>query len=233
MRNHKNQKSTFILALLGLLFYILFGFNSFSQAESSANIFNKIQTTFDQLTDLHANLTQTNTDTSSKVSTTYTGEVYFQKPNKLRIEYSKPNEQSMVFDGEYLWIYTAELKQITKQKLESGAVPVPLLFFAGASQIDQEEFRKKNWINPIKLETVSGMGTYRIRMKPKSKSAVYVEQSFWVNTTTLLPVKARILDTNGIMVSVTFSEVEKDCGIPSEKFALSIPAGVECIDLTQ
>ncbi|MDI6782524.1 MAG: outer membrane lipoprotein chaperone LolA [bacterium] len=220
------------LAHWGIILILVFGLPNLVLAESSGEILNQIQLAFDQFTELHATISQTNTDPSSKTATTYTGEVYFQKPAQLRIDYSQPSEQRFVFDGKFLWLYTAELKQVTKQKLESCAISVPLLFFAGASNLDQQEFRKKNWISPVKRETIGSISTYRIRIRPKSKSAQVAEQSFWVNAETFLPVKARIIEPTGIIVTVTFADVETDCGFPSETFSMPIPAGVEFVDLT-
>jgi chaperone LolA len=233
MKLKYNFKLYFIqIRYLGILLLLLLGLSSAGIAESSSDIFTKIQAAFDQITDLHAVIIQTNVDTSSKTTTSYTGEVYFQKPNKLLLEYSKPAAQNIVFDGDYLWIYTPELKQVTKQKPESEAVPIPLLFFAGAGNIDQKEFRNKNFISPIKLETISAVSTYRIRIRPKSKSALFKEELFWVNAATFLPMKAKIIDANGIMVTIVFSMVEKDIGIPAATFTMPIPTGVEFVDLT-
>lgn len=221
-------KYHFIIVLL-----LLVGLHAVSIADSSADILAKMQSTFDQVTNIHAIITQTNTDTSSNTATSYTGEVYFQKPDKLRINYTKPGLQHIVFDGDFLWIYTAELKQVTKQKLESGTVPVPLLFFAGASNIDADAFRKKNFISPIRVQTINSSSTYRIRVRPKSKTAPVREQLFWVDVNTFLPVKAQITDSNGIQVTVSFSKVTPDTEIPSTIFTLPIPSGVELVDLTK
>jgi outer membrane lipoprotein carrier protein len=220
------------ITFIGLIILLILGLADSGFTENASTVLTNIQATFDQLTNIHALITQTNTDTSSKTSTMYTGEVFFQKPNKLRIQYSKPAEQTMVFDGDYLWIYTVELKQITKQKLEPGTIPVPLLFFAGASNIDAQAFKKKNFISPLKLEMIGSTSTYRIRVRPKSKSAPFKEQLFWVDAATSLPVKGRILDATGIMVTIVFSKVEPDIEIPNNTFSIPIPSGVELVDLT-
>ncbi|MDI6783399.1 MAG: hypothetical protein QME64_04795, partial [bacterium] len=60
---------------IGLVFLVVSSF-----ADNSQNILSQIQTTYNQISDFRATLTQTNTDTTFKLETTYTGEVYFQKP---------------------------------------------------------------------------------------------------------------------------------------------------------
>jgi outer membrane lipoprotein carrier protein len=231
-RKPKFNSATFSIMPIRLTILMVLCLTVSGFTDNSASVFKNIQATFDQISNIHTFITQTNTDTSSKTATTYAGEVFFQKPDKLKIHYSKPAEQTMVFDGEFLWIYTIELKQITKQKLESGAIPIPLLFFAGASNIDAQAFRKKNFISPVKLETINSVSTYRIRIRPKSKTAPFKEQLFWIDTATFMPVKARISDSTGIVVTIAFSKVESDIDISNNTFSIPIPSGVELVDLT-
>ena len=42
------------------------------------------------------------------------GTVAFEKPNRMRWEYAKPDEQVIVGDGETLWVYQPEEKQVIK-----------------------------------------------------------------------------------------------------------------------
>ena len=214
------------------VFFFLVSISTVYPAETSSEIFNKIQATFDTITTLRASILQANIGLQSQTTTNYSGTIYFQKPDKLRINYTKPAEQQVIYDADYLWIYTPELKQITKQNLNSTSIPIPLFIFAGASNIDRDEFRKKHWIKLIKSDTVGTVTTYRIGIKPKSKAAEFQEISFWFNRATYLPVKAKIIDPTGIIVSLTFSTIEQNITLPANIFSLSVPPEVELVDLT-
>lgn len=57
------------------------------------------------------------------------GTLAFQRPGKFRWSYAKPYPQLIVGDGERIWIYDEDLKQVTVRKLDAalGATPAALL----------------------------------------------------------------------------------------------------------
>jgi outer membrane lipoprotein carrier protein len=57
------------------------------------------------------------------------GTLAFQRPGKFRWTYAKPYPQLIVGDGERVWIYDEDLKQVTVRKLDTalGATPAALL----------------------------------------------------------------------------------------------------------
>jgi outer membrane lipoprotein carrier protein len=57
------------------------------------------------------------------------GTLAFQRPGKFRWSYAKPYPQLIVGDGERIWIYDPDLKQVTVRKLDAalGATPAALL----------------------------------------------------------------------------------------------------------
>jgi S-DNA-T family DNA segregation ATPase FtsK/SpoIIIE len=52
-------------------------------------------------------------------SKTSTGTFEFSRPNRFRFIYKKPFEQSIVADGQTLWLYDADLNQVTSRKQSS------------------------------------------------------------------------------------------------------------------
>jgi outer membrane lipoprotein carrier protein len=57
------------------------------------------------------------------------GTLAFQRPGKFRWTYAKPYPQIIVGDGERVWIYDEDLKQVTVRRLDTalGATPAALL----------------------------------------------------------------------------------------------------------
>jgi outer membrane lipoprotein carrier protein len=57
------------------------------------------------------------------------GTLAFLRPGKFRWSYAKPYPQLIVGDGERIWIYDEDLKQVTVRKLDAalGATPAALL----------------------------------------------------------------------------------------------------------
>jgi len=62
-------------------------------------------------------------------SKTSSGTFEFARPNRFRFNYKKPFEQIIVADGQTLWLYDADLKQVTTRKQSDalGATPAALI----------------------------------------------------------------------------------------------------------
>lgn len=60
------------------------------------------------------------------------GEFAFARPNKFRFDYRKPFVQNLVSDGHHLWIYDADLDQLTQRRLAEVMQGTPAVLLAGA-----------------------------------------------------------------------------------------------------
>ena len=60
---------------------------------------------------------------------TSSGRFEFLRPNRFRFEYTKPFEQTIVADGQTLWLYDVDLNQVTQrsQSQALGSTPAALL----------------------------------------------------------------------------------------------------------
>ena len=57
------------------------------------------------------------------------GTFEFARPDRFRFNYSKPFEQTIVADGQTLWLYDADLRQVTQRKQAQvlGSTPAALI----------------------------------------------------------------------------------------------------------
>src|SRR5438067_13650516 len=70
---------------------------------------------------------------------TSSGTVSFEKPNRMRWDYAGPDRQTIVSDGETLWIYQPEEKQVLKAPLrEAFQVTTPVTFLAGFVLVERD-----------------------------------------------------------------------------------------------
>ena len=76
-----------------------------------------------------AQFTQTVTSPDGAKKKTSSGGFEFARPNRFRFAYTKPFEQTIVADGQKVWIYDADLNQVSSRKLSAaiGATPAALL----------------------------------------------------------------------------------------------------------
>src|SRR5262249_62019813 len=67
------------------------------------------------------------------------GKLSFEKPNRMRWDYRPPDEQTIVGDGETLWIYQPGEKQVIKAPLgEAFQARTPVSFLAGLAPLDRD-----------------------------------------------------------------------------------------------
>ncbi len=73
--------------------------------------------------------TQTVTSPDGKRTRKSEGTLEFLRPNRFRFAYSKPTEQLIVGDGQKVWLYDADLNQVTVRPMGQalGATPAALL----------------------------------------------------------------------------------------------------------
>lgn len=218
------------IVLLFSLFIL--GLYSIGICVPTSRVVRGIKERFDIIHDFHAKISQSNQDIFGN-TIHYTGEIYFKKPQFIRLSYFEEKSinpsQIAITDGNYFWLYTAELKQITKQIFNPSSLPLPLMILGGATQID-EDFREKYYIRPIEREIINGIDTYRIIVRPKFDNPVFIEQRIWVNESNYLPVKAKVKDKLGNISTVIFSNIKLDQGIPNELFKMEIKEGISFIE---
>ena len=70
------------------------------------------------------------------------GSFEFARPNRFKFIYKKPFEQSIVADGQTLWLYDVDLAQVTarKQAAELGSTPAALIAAAPDLKALQAEY---------------------------------------------------------------------------------------------
>jgi outer membrane lipoprotein carrier protein len=68
-------------------------------------------------------------------SKTSTGTFEFSRPGHFRFVYKKPFEQSIVADGQTLWLYDVDLNQVTARKQAQVLATTPAALIASAADV--------------------------------------------------------------------------------------------------
>jgi chaperone LolA len=86
------------------------------------------------------------------------GVVAISRPGKLRWDIQKPYPQLVVGDGEKIWIYDAELKQVTVRKAGQAISGSPAALLAGSNELEKNftlseagEADGMNWVEATDL----------------------------------------------------------------------------------
>src|SRR5213593_2635527 len=148
------------------------------------------------------------------------GTVAFEKPNRMRWDYAKPDEQLIVGDGETLWIYQPEDHQAIKAPLcEAFQAATPVTFLAGLGRLDRdfdpslERDEPERWHLRLLPRRDAGLGTLGLIVRKKDAS---IEE-------------ARIKDPLGTTTRIAFSNEKRNVTLDAALFRFTPPAGVDVI----
>ena len=154
-------------------------------------------------------------------SKTSTGTFEFARPNRFRFDYKKPFEQVIVADGQTLWLYDVDLNQVTARKQSQVLASTPAALIAAAP--DLGALRKD-----FDLEAASEKdGLQWVQATPRVKDGQLhsVKVGFRGNDL----AKLEILDSFGQRSVLTFTKMELNVAVPTERFQFKPPQGADVV----
>jgi outer membrane lipoprotein carrier protein len=154
-------------------------------------------------------------------SKTSTGSFEFARPGKFRFNYRKPFEQTIVADGETLWLHDADLNQVTarKQAQVLGSTPAALI----AASPDLGVLRKD-----FNLEAAPDKdGLQWVQATPRARDGQLHSVKVGFRGSELAALD--ILDSFGQRSVMTFSKMEVNATLPAESFSFKPPKGADVV----
>lgn len=165
-----------------------------------------------------AGFTQTVMDQNGRVRQKSEGTLAFSRPGKFRWVYQKPYEQLIVGDGSRLWIYDADLEQVTTRKLGDALGSSPAALLAGSNDIEKY-FTLKDAGNS------DGLDWLEARPKDKESTFEAVRMGFAGNTLAAMELK----DSFGQTTLLKFSGMVKNPALNANDFKFTPPKGADVI----
>ena len=159
-------------------------------------------------------------DGAAPRSKTSSGSFEFSRPGRFRFEYTKPFAQTIVADGQTLWLYDADLNQVTarKQAAVLGSTPAALIAAAPDLQALQADF--------VLSDAPDKEGLRWVLATPRSKDGQL--QSVRVGLGETLEV-LDILDSFGQRSTLSFKQFEVNPALSAANFQFKAPAGADVI----
>jgi outer membrane lipoprotein-sorting protein len=149
------------------------------------------------------------------------GTLYARTPNLLRIEFTSPVAQTVVFDGRYMYAYVEGGTQAFRY---AGADVSYLVDLPAALDNLSEDY-------DVELAAETAARAYELRLTAREESAPCGKINLWVDRKTLLALRADFHDRAGNNTSYRLSDYKLNVGLSSDLFRLDIPAGVEVVDV--
>ncbi len=150
---------------------------------------------------------------------TSSGTFEFQRPNRFRFVYKKPFEQTIVADGQTLWLHDVDLNQVTarKQSAALGSTPAALIAAAPDLSALQKDFKLASapdadgmqWVEASPLAKDGQLRSVRVGFKAEQLAAL------------------EILDGFGQRSVLTFSQLQTPAVLAADTFQFKPPAGAD------
>ena len=154
---------------------------------------------------------------------TSAGTFEFMRPNRFKFLYKKPFEQTIVSDGQTLWLHDLDLNQVTARKLAQVLNGTPAAVIATAADLKglQADFTLTALPEKSGLQWVQAV--------PKTKEGQLQSITVGLKTTDKGSELAalEILDSFGQRSVMTFSQVEVNPALAATSFQFKPPAGAD------
>ena len=154
-------------------------------------------------------------------SKTSTGTFEFSRPGQFKFLYKKPFEQSIVADGQTLWLHDVDLNQVTarRQALALGATPAALIASAPDLSALRAEFTLAAAPDRDGLEWVTAT--------PKTKDGQV--QNVRIGFRDGLLASLDILDSFGQNSRLSFQTFQANVLMDAASFQFKVPTGADLI----
>ncbi|MBS4098401.1 MAG: outer membrane lipoprotein chaperone LolA [Sulfuricella sp.] len=146
------------------------------------------------------------------------GSMELQRPGKFRWVYDKPYQQLIVGDGVKLWLYDADLKQVTVKKLDLAIGGSPAALLAGQGDLEKH----------FNLKDLGKRGSLDwLEATPRDKDSTFESVRMGFNGDTLEIMELR--DHFGQTTVIRFSHLERNPKLSPEAFRFTPPKGADVI----
>jgi outer membrane lipoprotein carrier protein len=162
--------------------------------------------------------TQTVTDRNGRVVQKSNGEFMLARPGRFRWLVDKPYRQLVVGDGERVWIYDEDLKQVVVRRLGDALGSTPAALLAGREDVE----KAFSW-----KELPSSGGLDWLAATPLAKDAAFAEIRLGFDDRTLAALE--LTDGFGQKTVVRFGEMARNPQLPPDAFRFTPPQGADVI----
>ena len=150
------------------------------------------------------------------------GVMIFSRPGKFRWQIEKPYSQLLVSDGEKVWIYDPDLRQVTVKKVGNALGGTPAALLAGESG-GKSSLEKSFTLR----EAGEREGLEWVEAVPKSQESGFEKLRLGFAGNDLKAME--LFDNFGQTTSLYFSNLERNLVVAASLLSFKPPAGVDVI----
>lgn len=197
---------------------VIFSFALPAAAESTDRGLERLRNYLDELQTLRASFQQEVTNSDLELIEEASGQVALKKPGRFRWDYTHPFERVIVADGERVWLYEADLAQVTVRAFDAGLGETPAALLTGDTKVlDQFDYLGSGSVDGIEW----------MRLRPRAPESDFKNISLGFADRHL--VQIALSDKLGQQTRVYLTNIEWPETIADDVFRFNVPDGVDVI----
>jgi outer membrane lipoprotein carrier protein len=221
-------KTHFLVAILlgGVLCCLLLGK---SQAQDIHQLAQAVDNHYNHLRSLESDFTEIyRGDGPERVES---GTLWLKKPRKMRWEYRSPKEKLFISDGEVVWFYMPEERQVRKTTLKKlDDLRSPLAFLLGKTKLEKELTGLSKVVDeaPMDARDMLLRGVPQ-GVVPQSVAGQLNEVQLEITPADQI-VRIVLIEADGTETEFRFAGWKENVEMNDSRFQFAPPAGVETVD---
>jgi outer membrane lipoprotein carrier protein len=220
--------SRFLIYVLGASLAALITVGpALAAAPSLDEVIRGVESAYGRMIDLKAEFNQTSFNKSLNSTIPAQGAVFLKRGGKLRWEYTEPTRQEIVSDGKKLWVYTPQLNQVNVGEAPEALAGPAGSFLAGLGKV-HEHFTVR-FLNPA--QPTDADGNVVLDLTPKQPLPTMARLILALDPRTWDVRNATIHDQFENTVSMRFTKLAVNSGLPDQLFTFVPPAGVATVPM--
>jgi len=189
-----------------------------SSATAAESARTHLDTFAKDLRSVSAHFEQQAFDPKGGVGKTSRGDLALKAPRQFRWDTVAPHKQLIVADGEKVWIYDADLEQVSVRAQGTEEAHSPLTVLTDLSQLDRDFATSEQGER-------DGLSWLRLKSKDKDPQFAYADLGF--DATGL--VRMQFEDTLGGKIEIRFSDWKRNPSLAADAFRFTPPKGVDVV----
>lgn len=190
--------------------------------DASVQGLDRLRTYLDQFDSLRAKFRQEVVNRDLELVEQASGEVILKKPGRFVWNYEQPFERVIMSDGDKIWLYEADLEQVTVRRLDAGIGETPASLLTGTADVlDHFEYVDASAVEGLEL----------IQLRPRSAESDF--ESIILGFDGDMLVQIALLDRLAQRTRLYLTEIERPTSVRAEDFVFLIPEGVDVIGETE
>jgi outer membrane lipoprotein carrier protein len=204
-------------AMRWMLLWLVMG-AGLSPAYAGADGYEQLDRFFEKVTTFKASFIQVVLDENLLALEESSGLLWIARPGRFRWDYESVHPQTIVADGQVLWVYDVELEQVTRKEQESAIGQTPAVLLSGGQQ-----YRKDYNVTILGRQGAVNW----ISLVPKLNDGSFAEIQLGFEGETLRLIQ--LLDELNQITRVTLANVVENEPIPDSVFQFVPPTGVDIL----